>query len=151
MPAWGLASLIAANPAHRAALKQAFASLHIGESNPFSITAFEAAYRHGEPWLNELLPYLQANLDYVRDYIRRYLAPIALIEPEGTYLLWLDCRALGLNDQDLGRFFIDRARLGLNAGYSFGSAGSGFMRLNIACRRAVLTEALTRLRTALAV
>ncbi|MFN3581701.1 MAG: aminotransferase, partial [Pseudomonas sp.] len=126
-----------------------FERMHMEQANPFSIVAFEAAYRHGDAWLDELLGYLQANLAFVHDYLAEHIPQISCAQPEGTYLLWLDCRALGLSDAQLKRFFVEQAGLGLNPGISFGSQGSGFMRLNFATQRAVLVEALTKLRKAL--
>lgn len=144
-----LSSLVVPNPQLRDRLKNAFGTLHMGESNPFSMAAFEAAYNDGEDWLNELLVYLQGNRNAARNYLHSHIPQIRLIEPEGTYLLWLDCRGLGLSDQALKDFFIYRARVGMNAGSSFGDVGQGFMRMNIGCPRAVLTEALERIKRAL--
>ena len=144
-----LSSLIVPNLQHRQAIQAVFDSLHIGNSNPFSIAAFEAAYTHGYTWLNEVLVYLQANRDFACDYIKQYIPQIQTITPQGTYLLWLDCRHLGLNDAALKDFFIQQAKLGLNTGLSFGEAGSGFMRLNFALPRAKLEEALGRIKHAI--
>ncbi|MGB4812697.1 MAG: pyridoxal phosphate-dependent aminotransferase [Methylophilaceae bacterium] len=141
----GLSALIVPNFEQRKKLKVVFESLHMGNTNPFSITAFEAAYRDGEAWLNALLIYLRDNRDFVRDYLNKYLPNIRLIQPQGTYLLWLDCRGLNMTDAQLEAFFVQEAKLGLNAGRSFGKAGSGFMRLNIASPRSVLVEALGRI------
>ena len=115
------------------------------QANPFSLTAFEAAYRSGGPWLDALLEYLQDNHRFVSEYLREHIPRITLIEPEGTYLLWLDCRGLGLSDAGLKAFFIKQAGLGLNPGISFGDGGSGFMRLNIGTRRANLQQAMEQL------
>jgi len=96
-----------------------------------------------------LLIYLRDNRDYVRDYLIRHLPAIRLIEAEGTYLLWLDCRKLGMSDAQLRAFFVQQARVGMNPGTAFGASGGGFMRLNIASPRTVLTDALERIRRAL--
>jgi cystathionine beta-lyase len=149
IPGLGLSALIVPNPSHRAALRKVFDQLHVQASNPFSITAFEAAYREGEPWLESLLVYLQETRDFVRDYLDSHLPGIHLIEPEGTYLLWLDCRALGMNDEALQRFFVQEAGVGLSPGTVFGMGGSGFMRMNIGTPRRIVATALERIKCAL--
>ena len=149
IPGLGLSCLIVPNPAHRAAIAKVFDSLHLGHSNPFSIAAFEAAYRGGEAWLDSLLDYLRDTRDFVGAYVAEHLPAIRLIQPEGTYLLWLDCRALGMNDGQLRDFFVHRAKLGINPGTVFGAGGSGFMRLNIGSPRHVIGAALERIADAL--
>lgn len=148
IPGLGLSSLVVPNPAHRSALKRVFDSLHMGQANPFSIAAFEAAYREGAPWLEELMVYLEDNRRYVSDFLARHLPEITLIQPEGTCLLWLDCRKLGLPDDQLKAFFIERAGIGMNPGAMFGQGGSGFMRMNIGTPRPVIETALERIRLA---
>lgn len=148
IPGLGLSCLIAPDEAHRAAIQQVFDSLHIANFNPFSITAFEAAYRGGELWLDSLMCYLAGNRDFVSDYLIRHLPAIRLIQSEGTYLLWLDCRELGMNDVQLRDFFVRQAGVGMNPGTVFGQGGSGFMRLNIASPRAVIADALARMKQA---
>lgn len=118
------------------------------QSNVMGIVACEAAYTYGEEWLEELKAYLTGNLDLVRDFLKRELPEIKLIEPQGTYLIWLDCSALGMKDEELGRFITDRAKLWLDDGSVFGAGGSGFERVNIACPRKTLKEALLRLKNA---
>ena len=149
IPGLGLSTLIVPNREQRIQLKKVFESLHLGNTNPFSITAFEAAYRDGEAWLDALLIYLRDNRDFVRDYLNKHLPNIKVIAPQGTYLLWLDCRDLQMTDAQLEAFFVQKAKLGLNAGRTFGNGGSGFMRLNIASPRSVLAEALSRITAAL--
>ena len=145
IPGLGLSCLIAKNPEHRQAIRKVFDSLHVNNANPFSIAAFEAAYRSGEAWLDSLLVYLAGNRDCVRDYLADYLPDIRLIEPEGTYLVWLDCRRLDMNDAELREFFVHAAHVGMNPGITFGAGGSGFMRLNIAAPRSVILDALARI------
>lgn len=145
IPGLGLSCLIAPDPAHRDALKKVFDSLHMGNTNPFSIAAFEAAYRGGEVWLDSLLIYLAGNRDFVSGYLARHLPAIRLIQPEGTYLLWLDCRELKMSDAQLRDFFVKQAHVGMNPGTAFGQGGSGFMRLNIASPRSVIADALARI------
>jgi cystathionine beta-lyase len=149
IPGLGLSALIVRNPEQRARLKTIFESLHLNNTNPFSIVAFEASYREGEAWLDELCNYLRNNRDFVKDYLKQNLPAIRLIQPQGTYLLWLDCRGLDMTDLQLEVFFVQEAKVGLNTGKSFGEAGSGFMRLNIASPRCLIVEALTRITNAL--
>lgn len=149
IPGLGLSALIVPDPAHRAALRKVFEQLHVMACNPFSITAFETAYRTGEAWLESLLAYLQETRDFVRNYLATHLPGITLIEPEGTYLLWLDCRALRMNDEVLQDFFVQQARVGLSAGTIFGIDGSGFMRMNIGMPRKTVATALEQLKNAL--
>lgn len=149
IPGLGLSALIAPNPAHRAALQKVFNRLHVQATNPFSIAAFEAAYRDGEPWLDSLLAYLQKTRDFVRDYFVAHISSIRLMEPEGTYLLWLDCRSLGMQDEELHQFFVQEAKVGLSPGTVFGTGGSGFMRMNIGAPRRIVAAALEQIRRAL--
>jgi cystathionine beta-lyase len=122
--------------------------MHISASNPFSIVAFEAAYREGETWLDELLAYLWDTRDYVENYLATHLPKIRLIKPDGTYLLWLDCRALGMSDAQLKHFFVHVAGVGLSPGILFDEGGSGFMRMNIGAPRHTIVAALENLRKA---
>ena len=116
--------------------------------NLFGLTAMEAAYRYGDEWLGQLLEYLQGNLDYLMAYFEQKIPKIEVIKPEGTYLVWLDCRKLGLGDAELRSFMRKKARVGLDDGYLFGPAGAGFQRINIACPRSILTEALEKIENA---
>jgi cysteine-S-conjugate beta-lyase len=113
--------------------------------NLFGLAAMEAAYRDGDEWLAQLLDYLQANLDFTLAYFAEKIPKIKPIKPQGTYLLWLDCRGLGLDDDALRVFMREKARVGLDDGFMFGAGGSGFQRMNIACPRAILAEALGRI------
>lgn len=149
IPGLGLSALIAPNPEHRIALSKVFDQLHVLACNPFSIAAFEAAYREGESWLDELLSYLGQTRDFVEDYLKRHLPGIRLIAPEGTYLLWLDCRGLNISDDELKRFFVHQAKVGLSPGASFGTGGSGFMRMNIGTPRSIVATALEQIKRAL--
>lgn len=149
LPGLGLSALVVPNPEHRAALKAEFDAMHMLQCNPFSMTGFEAGYRHGRDWLNELLGYLQDNRDLVVQTVNTGFPGIRAIEPEGCYLVWLDCRELGMSDSRLKAFFVHEAGVGLNPGITFGEQGSGFMRLNLASPRAVLKKALEQIRQAL--
>ena len=117
--------------------------------NTLGLAACEAAYRDGAPWLEELKQYLRDNIRFTREFLLKYLPQVKLVEPEGTYLLWLDFRGLGLNGARLERLIVEQAGLWLDSGAIFGHAGEGFQRINIACPRAVLAEALERIVRAL--
>ncbi|MEC9083566.1 MAG: pyridoxal phosphate-dependent aminotransferase [Pseudomonadota bacterium] len=149
MPGLGLSALVIPDPERRKAMKSVFERLHLPQCNPFSIAGFEAGYRHGGPWRDDLMAYLQGNRDFLVQEVNRRLPGIRTSAPEGTYLIWLDCRGLKLDDTALKRFFVQQAGVGLNPGLSFGSQGSGFMRLNIGCPRAVLAQILDRIEAAL--
>lgn len=114
----------------------------------FGLVAMEAAYRYGDEWLEQLLEYLQGNLDFTLDYFKEKIPRIVPIKPQGTYLLWLDCRALGLDDKALSVFMKEKAKVGFDDGSMFGEGGSGFERMNIACPRSILKEALQRIEKA---
>ena len=115
--------------------------------NIFGYTALEAAYRLGDEWLDQLLDYLQGNLDFLLKYFANRIPKIKVIKPQGTYLIWLDCRDLGMDDMTLRNFMRDKAKVGFDDGFLFGSGGSGFQRMNIACPRPILEEALIRIET----
>lgn len=133
-------------------LRDAFAiqteNVGLGLSNIFGIVAQEAAYEKGEPWLEALLAYLKGNFELLKNFLAEHIPAIKVLPLEGTYLPWLDCRALGLSDAELHDFFLKKARLWLDDGTMFGTGGSGFMRINIACPRAILKQALGQLEAA---
>jgi len=135
------------NPELRAKLKATGAGL-IPHVNVLGYTAALAAYRDGQEWLDALLVYLEANRDYLLDYIADHLPGIKCQRSEGTYLAWLDCREASIPGNP-HEFFLERARVALNDGAVFGEGGEGFVRLNFGCPRATLTEALERMRKAL--
>ncbi len=141
-----LSVLIIPDEKQRVKMVQVFDSFHVSASNPFSIAAFEAAYQQGEPWLEGLLEYLQGTRDCVDAYLTEQLPAIKLIKPQGTYLLWLDCRGLNMSDGQLKHFFIHEAGLGMTTGIQFGKVeGSGFMRLNIASHRDTILKAIKQI------
>ena len=113
--------------------------------NLFGYTALEAAYRYGDEWLDQVLDYLQGNLEYLLEYFAKKIPKVKVIPPQGTYLIWLDFTALGMDDLALRQWMREKARVGLDDGFLFGKGGSGFQRMNIACPRYILTEALTRI------
>ena len=122
--------------------------MDIHRNNAFSLIAMEAAFNQGEEWLEQLLPYLSANFDYVVDYCAKHIPKIKTYAPDATYLMWLDCRGLGLDNEALRKFMIEKAGLGLNEGWTFSRSLDGFMRLNAACPRSVLERAMAQLEQA---
>ena len=116
--------------------------------NLFGYIAMEAAYKYGDEWLEQVLDYLQENLNYLKNYFLKNIPRIMVIDPEGTYLIWLDCRYLGMDNNVLRSFMRENAEVGLEDGFIFGESGSGFMRMNIACPRYILSEALKRIENA---
>lgn len=123
-------------------------SLDIHRNNAFSSVAMEAAFREGEEWLEQMLDYVSGNFDFIADYCKNCIPKIRPSMPDATYLVWLDCRELGLDDAALKEFMIKKAKLGLNPGSSFTRSLSGFMRLNAACPRSVLKKAMEQLEEA---
>lgn len=122
--------------------------MDIHRNNAFSSVAMEAAFNEGEEWLEQLLPYLSDNFDFIKDYCEKHIPKIKPTVPDATYLVWLDCRELGMDNEELRRFMIEKAGLGLNEGYTFGHSLKGFMRLNAACPRSVLKQAMEQLEAA---
>ncbi len=120
----------------------------INRTNVFTSVAIETAYREAGPWLDDLLAYLQQNITFMQHFLDRYIPQVKLVEPEGTYLVWLDFGGLGLDAQAQAQFLAQKARLALNSGFWFGREGAGFMRMNIASPRSVLEEAMIRLKLA---
>jgi len=142
-------NLIIPNDSLRRRFQQTLNSCGMGKwANPFGVVACEVAYREGEAWLAEVMAYIEANLDFLGRYLDDHISGIRLIRPEGTYLVWLDCRGLGLDNADLKRLMMETARIFPDEGFIFGPEGDGFERLNIACPRSILEEALVRLRRA---
>lgn len=135
------------NIRHR--FKQEIAKSGYSQLNLMGIAACKAAYESGSEWLNELRAYLTENLNFVRDFLRKKLPQIKLVEPEGTYLIWLDCKGLGLNDKQLDDLIVHKAGLWLDAGPMFGTGGENFQRINIACPKAILEKALLQLEQAI--
>ena len=129
----------------RKKFRECVSNTGIGGPNVMALAACRAAYEEGLPWLEELRDYLRGNIDFTDRYLRKHAPRIRLIRPEGTYLLWLDMRALGLSGEELEKFIVEKAGLWLDGGTMFGPEGTGFQRMNIACPRSVLEEALRRL------
>ena len=116
--------------------------------NIFGTVASTAAYTHGDAWLEQLLDYIDGNINTLINFTQKHLPGIKVIRPEATYMAWMDFSSTGMNDKELKKFMIEEARLGLNEGVQFGIGGEGFMRINLACPRATLTQALEQLKTA---
>lgn len=125
--------------------------LECNEFNEAPMTATiaaEAAYRNGEEWLGQLLEYLEGNVDAVDNFCRKRIPKVKVYRPQASFLVWLDCRGLGMSHERLTEFFVREARLALNDGAMFGNEGSGFMRLNIASPRDEVIKAMERIETA---
>lgn len=123
-------------------------NMDIHRNNAFSSVAMEIAFNQGEEWLEQLLEYLDGNFELIRSYCAENIPQIKPNIPDATYLVWLDCRDLGMDNETLRKFMIEKAGLGLNEGYTFGRSLSGYMRLNAACPRSVLGKALGQLKAA---
>lgn len=135
------------NPQWQARFQRTWDNYEIDRNNSFSLVAMEAAWRDGDEWLDQLLVYLSGNVQYVCDFVETRLPGIRVRRPEVTYLCWLDCRALGMTNEAMNRFFVEEAGVGLNDGARFGL--SGYMRLNTACPRPVLEQAMEQIAQAL--
>ncbi|MEG1284445.1 MAG: PatB family C-S lyase [Romboutsia sp.] len=118
-------------------------------NNCFSLVSNMAALEHGEEWLEQLLIYIEGNIEYIINFCNENIPQIKPNKPDCTYLMWLDCKELGLEGDKLVDFFINEAKLGLNDGRSFGQGGEGYMRLNIACSRLLLEKAMNQLKEAI--
>ena len=121
----------------------------LNEPTVFAPIATIAAFQKGEAWRQEMLRYVEANIDFVIDFCKQHLPAIRPLRPQASFLVWLDCTALGLSQSALVDLFVKKARLALNDGSIFGKEGEGFMRLNVGCPRSLLREALERLEKAI--
>lgn len=140
---------VISNPKLREKFNALLEVVAVGEGNVFGIAACEAAYNFGEPWLEELLPYLEANADYIAQFIKDNIPQVKMTKPECTYLAWLDFRELGMDGPQLRNFLIHKAKVGLNDGITFGKEGDGFARLNFGCPRSFVEEGLKRIERAI--
>lgn len=118
--------------------------------NTLGMVAAEAAYAHGEPWLEQMLAYLRANHDHFRESVHRATSRIQVLPADSLYLAWMDCRGLGMDAPSLDKFMLTRARLWLDKGQKFGIEGHGYMRVNLGCPRAIVDKAIGRLTAAVA-
>jgi cystathionine beta-lyase len=143
-------SLIIQNHVLRKYFNRKIESLHIGNGNIFGTVASIAAYTEGEEWLGELLDYLDKNAELVLNYCREHIPEIIPVKNEATYMIWLDCRKLGMNGKELQSFFVSKAAVGMNEGSAFGPGGEGFMRMNIGTTRQIVIQALEQIEKAVA-
>lgn len=130
-------------------LEFAFTRIDIKRNNAFSLVATESAYNDGEDWLDEFLKYVEDNVDFAIDYIKENMPKLKVNKPEGTYLLWVDFSELGLSDEELNKLLVEKGKIALNNGHSFGTGGSGFQRINLACPRSMVKEGLERIKKAI--
>ncbi|MDR1783909.1 MAG: PatB family C-S lyase [Dysgonamonadaceae bacterium] len=137
------------NPEIRKSFYDFLQAGELDEGTIFSYLATEAAYTKGVDWMNEMLKYIEGNILFVDDFLKKNIPQIKAVIPEASFLLWLDCRALGLNQRDLNALFVEKAHLALNDGEMFGREGIGFMRMNIGSPRKILEKALIRLKDAI--
>lgn len=142
-------NLFIKNDKYRRLVRRSIYDTGYSQSNVMGIIASEAAYRYGNDWLKELIIYLESNLNYIRDYLNKFIPQIKLIEPEGTYLIWLDCSGLGISDERLNDIILNKAKLWLDSGNIFGKCGKYYERINIACPKAILEKALDNLYSSL--
>ncbi len=132
----------------RALCKDWYNRMEVNKNNVFTNAAMLAAYTGGAPWLNRVTEYLAINVEILRNYLHQKIPSVELIEPEGTYLLWLDFRKLGLDAKQLETFLGHEAHMATNPGHWFGREGAGFARINIACPQSILISALEQLERA---
>ncbi|MFU0827471.1 MAG: Cystathionine beta-lyase PatB [Lachnoclostridium sp.] len=143
-----VSNIFIGNPKLKALFKAEIAKSGYSQLNTMGLIACQAAYRYGEDWLNELKEYLYQNLQYTKEFLEKYIPEVKLVEPEGTYLIWLDFNNLGLSEEELEDFIVKKAKLWLDGGTMFGPEGKGFQRVNIACPRETLSRALYQLKGA---
>jgi cystathionine beta-lyase len=141
--------IIISNDVFREKYAKTLDFLHIGGGNIFGAIASEAVYSYGEEWLDQLLNYLERNIDFIDTFLSEGIPELKLIRPEGTYVPLIDCRQLGLSPIELESLFRNKAKVILNAGYTFGKQAEGFMRINIAAPRSILAEGLKRIKIAI--
>ena len=140
--------VIIPNKTKFARYERAIGVAHLYMGNIFGSVAMEAAYTHGDEWLDQMLDYLWGNYKILEDFFKTKLPKVKIMKPEATYLIWLDFREYGMKNAELMKFTVENARVGLNDGGRFGTGGDGWMRINIGCPRSVLVEALERLEKA---
>ena len=141
-------NVIISNPALRKSFSRIVDNLHIASGNIFGTAASIAAYTHGHKWLDELMEYLDRNAGFVEDYCIRLLPEIIPVQPEATYMIWLDCRKLGMSGKELQDFFVHKAGIGMNEGSTFGPGGEGFMRMNLGTTHQTVRQAMEQVEKA---
>lgn len=133
----------------RSAFRKQRDAAGISQLGVLGLVATEAAYTKGEEWYQAMLSYVKENIVFVKEYVKEHLPTVHMIEPEGTYLIWLDFRETGLSVEELDALIIHKAKLWLDSGKMFGKPGEGFQRINVACPRSILKEALVKIKDAL--
>jgi len=144
------ASVIIENSSLRRKFNIQLDHLHIGGGNIFGNIASEQAYLHGDTYVDELMDYLGKNVEMLQKYVAEHLPAIKVMKPEATFLVWLDCREMGMTDEELNKFFLYSAKVGMNPGVMFGPGGEGFMRMNIGCPAITLMQGLRQIKEAFA-
>jgi cysteine-S-conjugate beta-lyase len=139
------ANIFISNKDLRNKFKEEYACSGLSQPGVMGLIACKAAYQDGAQWLEQLIDYLVGNIAFLKTYLSKHIPKIKLIEPEGTYLAWLDCNALGIPAQKIDETITQKGKLWLSAGQTFGKGGKGFERINVACPRSVLHNALDRL------
>ena len=144
-----VSNVFIANPKLRKAFCKQIDIAGYSQLNVMGLVACEAAYRHGDEWYEAMLRYVKSNIDFTRKYVEENLPGVTMAEHEGTYLVWLDFRDTGLDVEQLEHMIVHEAKLWLDSGKIFGDSGKGFQRINVACPRVVLEEALSRIKNEL--
>lgn len=143
-----ISNILIPNPELKRKFKHQMDAAGISQLNVLGLVACEAAYDHGEEWYQAMKAYVKENIEFVKQYVEEQLPGVNMVEHEGTYLVWLDFRGTGLSVEELDDKIINQAKLWLDSGKIFGSCGEGFQRINVACPRKVLEEALERIKNA---
>ena len=133
----------------RGKINHSFEIMDMKINNCFGQVAFESAYTHGEEWLSQLMEYVEGNIDFVVEYIKEHIPEIKVRKPEGTYLLWFDCKGLNLNHEELKTFMAEKAKVGMTSGDFFGIEGEGFMRYNVATTRENVKKGIYQIEAAI--
>ncbi|MCX6253107.1 MAG: PatB family C-S lyase [Bacteroidia bacterium] len=144
-------SVIISNPVLRKSFNRIIENLHVGNGNIFGTIASISAYSHGHQWLDALLDYIDHNIDFVEDYCRKMIPEIIPVQPEATYMIWLDCRKFGMTGSELQNFFVNKAGVGMNEGSTFGPGGEGFMRMNLATTHQTVMKAMEQIEKAVSI
>jgi cystathionine beta-lyase len=143
-------SVVIPDPELRKSFNRIVESLHVGNGNIFGTAASIAAYTHGHEWLDALLDYIDHNIEYVKDYCRKMIPEIIPVQPEATYMIWLDCRKFGMTGKELQNFFVKKTGVGMNEGSTFGPGGEGFMRMNVGTTHQIVMKAMEQIENAVA-
>ena len=141
-----ISNILIPNPELKRKFKHQMDAAGISQLNVLGLVACEAAYEHGEEWYQAMKNYVKENIEFVKQYVEKQLPGVNMVEHEGTYLVWLDFRGTGLSVEELDDKIINQAKLWLDSGKIFGSCGEGFQRINVACPRKVLEEAMERIK-----